>query len=104
MFIAHMQTMYHGCHVMWALLHLWRSRPQPGTQMARQASRKDKHAASVKGWYMAQLDVAETYAVPCFLMDGKVYQTVLEVSTVQSFSCRNINYKVAKDMCVPFIK
>ena len=105
MCIVHMHgaTMYHGCHVLWALLHLWRRRPQPGTQESRQASRKDANAMSVKGWYLASFNVAEGYAVPCVLMDDKVYQTVLEVSTVQCFSCRNTNYKVVKDMCVPFI-
>ena len=49
------------------------------------------------------MDVALGYAVPCVLMDDKVYQTVLEVSTVQFFSCRSPNFKVAKDMCVLFI-
>ena len=105
MCIAHMQkrTLFHGCHPLWALLHLWRKRPEPGTSDSRQASRKDAHAKSVKGWHLAEFDVAEGYAVPCVLMDDKVYQTVLEVSTVQFFGFKNSNYKVVKDMCAPFI-
>ena len=105
MCIAHMQktTLFHGCHPLWALLHLWRERLEAGTSDLRPASCKDVRAKSVKSLYLAEFDVAEGYAVPCVLMDDKVYQTVLEVSTVQFFGRKNSNYKVVKDMCVPFI-
>jgi hypothetical protein len=87
----------HGCRIMWALLHIWRGRPVPGTSSARQAGHND-----VARWYHAEDNYAEWFAVPVQLMLDSVAQTPvqakLEISTTQCIILKGKPYTTTKDM------
>ena len=48
---------YHALHPMFALLHIWRDVPVPGTAAWRQGSRSDDKESP--GWYFAEKSIAE---------------------------------------------
>jgi len=96
----------HGCHLMWALLHIAQGRPTPGASKARQAGRRNCDA-----WFFVPLEsshVAEWYAVPTKVcMEGfatKVVQTKLRISTRQALRAGKAHYKKAKEMELVKIK
>jgi hypothetical protein len=90
----------HGCHLMWALIHIAKRRPTAGSGIERQAGRKNCDA-----WFFVPLDCsayAEQYAVPTRVcIEGfpiKVVQTKLRISTRQALRASQPHYKKAKEM------